>query len=93
MLLVWAGYGTGLLGWCLRNDYDLTLSQLMNPAHPYSGAWPPAKIPAGQTWPGGVTATASTTAAPAKASTGRGGVLGAIEDIPGVGTVIKIVAG
>lgn len=53
MVLVWAGYGLGLFGWTLFEDYDVTLGQMMSPVHPYSGAWPPAKIPAGQTWPGG----------------------------------------
>ena len=57
MVLVWAGYGAGLFGWTLFEDYDLTLGQLMSPVHPYAGAWPPAKIPSGQTWPGGNTST------------------------------------
>lgn len=55
--LVWAGYSTSLWGWCLLRDYDLTFGQLVSPVHPYSGAWPPAKIPAGQIWPGGSTQT------------------------------------
>ena len=52
-LLLWGGYSLGEFGWCLFRDYDITLGQLMSPFHPYTGAWPPAKIPAGQTWPGG----------------------------------------
>ena len=59
MLLVWAGYGTGLFGWCLWSDYDLTMGQLLSPVHPYAGPWPPAKIPAGQLWPGGAVSPAA----------------------------------
>lgn len=62
MLFTWLGYSLGLQGWCLWRDYDVTLGQLMSPFHPYNGPWPPAAIPAGQIWPGGVTATASSTA-------------------------------
>jgi len=51
MVLVWAGYGTSLFGWCLFRDYDVTFGQLLNPVHPYSGPWPPPPIPAGQLWP------------------------------------------
>lgn len=58
MALVWAGYSQGLFGWSLWQGYNLTLGELMSPIHPYSGAWPPAQIPAGQTWPGNPPATA-----------------------------------
>lgn len=57
MLLIWGGWSVGLWGWCLLRDYDVTFGQLVSPAHPYSGAWPPAKIPATQIWPGGSTTT------------------------------------
>lgn len=57
MLMTWLGYSLSLEGWCLWRDYDLTLGQLMSPTHPYSGAWPPALIPAGQTWPGGTSSS------------------------------------
>ncbi len=56
MLLIWGGYSVGLWGWCLLRDYDLTFGQLTSPVHPYSGAWPPAKIPGTQIWPGGAAA-------------------------------------
>jgi hypothetical protein len=59
MLLTWVGYALGLEGWCLFRDYDITLGQLMSPAHPYAGPWPPAKIPDTQIWPGGTTAATS----------------------------------
>jgi hypothetical protein len=59
MLLIWGGYGTGLWGWCLIRDYDLTFGQLLSPAHPYSGPWPPAKIGSDVIWPGGRTAPAA----------------------------------
>ena len=57
MLLIWGSWSVGLWGWCLLRDYDLTFGQLVSPTHPYSGAWPPAKIPATQIWPGGSTTT------------------------------------
>lgn len=69
MLMGWSGYSLGLFGWCLWRDYDVTLGQLMSPFHPYSGGWPPAKIPAGQIWPGKQAASS----APTTASTGGGG--------------------
>ena len=53
MLFIWGGYDVALFGWCLFRDYNITFGQLSNPFHPYSGKWPPAKIPPGQTWPGG----------------------------------------
>ena len=53
MVLVWGGYSVGLWGWCLIRDYDLTFSQLVHPAHPYAGTWPPQPIPSTQIWPGG----------------------------------------
>jgi hypothetical protein len=53
MVLIWGGWSLGLFGWCLLRDYDVTLGQLVSPTHPYRGAWPPAKIPPGQIWPGG----------------------------------------
>lgn len=53
MLLIWAGYGVGLEGWCLFKDYDVTLGQLMSPFHPYAGPWPPAKLGSDVIWPGG----------------------------------------
>ena len=66
--LVWAGYSTSLWGWCLLRDYDLTFGQLVSPVHPYSGAWPPAKIPSGQIWPAGSTTTTTQHAAQAAPS-------------------------
>jgi hypothetical protein len=63
MLMIWAGYSVGLFGWGLVRDYDLTLAQLCSPAHPYSGAWPPASIPPTQVYPG-KQAESATAAAP-----------------------------
>jgi len=62
-LLVWGGYSTGLWGWCLLRDYDVTFGQLVSPGRPYAGPWPPARIPSSQTWPSGAAAKASTAAA------------------------------
>jgi hypothetical protein len=56
-LLIWGGYSAGLWGWCLIRDYNLTLPQLVSPTRPYSGPWPPATIPASQTWPSGQAAS------------------------------------
>lgn len=56
MLLGWGGYAAGLWGWCLLRDYNVTFTQLVSPVKPYSGPWPPAKIPGSQTWPGKTTA-------------------------------------
>lgn len=63
MLLIWGGYSAGLWGWCLIRDYDVTFGQLVSPSHPYSGAWPPPPVPAGQTWPGGASAAQQQAAA------------------------------
>lgn len=96
MILGWVGYALALEGWCLFRDYDVTLGQLMSPAHPYAGPWPPGKIPSGQTWPGGTTTTASTGAAPspsAAASTaGAAGsrsaqIIKTISELPGFGFI------
>ena len=98
MLLVWAGYGSGLFGWCLWSDYDLTFGQLLSPVHPYTGPWPPAKIPAGQTWPGGkataatgggtATASGSKAATAAKAGAGSAGIIQKITQyLPGFGFI------
>jgi hypothetical protein len=97
MLLVWGGYSVGLWGWCLFRDYDVTFGQLVSPTHPYPGPWPPAKIPAGQTWPGGTgQATQATPASPApskaataaKAASGSSGIITKINEyLPGLGII------
>jgi hypothetical protein len=98
MLMTWLGYSLGLEGWCLWRDYDLTLGQLMSPTHPYSGAWPPAPIPAGQIWPGGApssggadsgTAPAqSKPAAAASAASGSSSIITKINEfLPGLGFI------
>lgn len=93
MMLGWVGYALGLEGWCLWRDYDVTLGQLMSPLHPYSGPWPPAKIPGGQTWPGKATSsTATTTAAPAPSAAAAGAsrssrIVTIISELPGFGFI------
>lgn len=93
MMLGWVGYALGLEGWCLWRDYDVTLGQLMSPAHPYAGPWPPAKIPSGQTWPGRATVTTSTTtAAPSPAAAGAAAgrssrIIKIISELPGFGFI------
>ena len=45
MGIAWLGYSVSLWGWCLLKGYDVTLGQIMSPAHPYgsgkSQTWPP----------------------------------------------------
>jgi hypothetical protein len=94
-LLLWGGYGTGLFGWCLLRDYDVTLGQLMSPFHPYAGPWPPATIPASQIWPGGApassTGSGSSTPTPAQVGTAAAGSPSIIDKIadtlPGLGFI------
>jgi len=93
-LLLWGGYGTGLFGWCLLRDYDVTLGQLMSPFHPYAGPWPPATIPASQIWPGAAPAAAagaSNTPTPAQAAAAAGkssSIITKINDLlPGLGII------
>jgi hypothetical protein len=92
MMLGWVGYALGLEGWCLWRDYDVTLGQLMSPAHPYHGAWPPAKIPAGQTWPGGTTTSTASGQAPPPATAAAAGsrsaqIIKTISELPGFGFI------
>jgi hypothetical protein len=67
--VVWLGYAGTLYGYCLIRGYDISFMQLVNPARPYAGKWPPP--PAGDTnvFPSG---TAADQAQPAS-SGGPGG--------------------
>jgi len=72
--LGWLGYSFSLWGYCLVRGYDVKLSDLLNPVHPYQ--WPAGGIaatpliPKGQLWP---TGTASgDTAATSKPKPGSG---------------------
>ena len=85
MLLIWGGYSTGLWGWCLIRDYDLTFGQLLSPSHPYAGAWPPAHISPAQTWPGGGGA------APAAVAAGGSQQQAAAAKPPAPGVIEKII--
>ena len=90
MLLVWAGYSVSLWGWCLIRGYDVTLGQLMSPAHPYGAgkgqAWPPPLMSADQIFPGKNTGASAPTGAASSAPTRTGTPSGKLG--PG-GTVIK----
>ena len=93
MLLMWAGYSVSLWGWCLIRGYDVTLGQLMSPAHPYGSgkgqAWPPPLLSADVIFPGGRNTGASAppaSAAPSGAPSAGGTPSGKLG--PG-GTVIK----
>ena len=69
MLIMWTGYSVSLWGWCLLRGYDVTLGQLMSPAHPYGSGkgqkWPPPLMGPDVIFPGG-----RTPAAPASAGAG-----------------------
>ena len=71
MLIMWTGYSVSLWGWCLLRGYDVTLGQLMSPAHPYGSGkgqkWPPPRMGPDVIFPGG-----RTPAAPAASSPGGG---------------------
>lgn len=41
MALGWASYTLILWGYCLIKGYNVSVVQLTNPSHPYSGQWPP----------------------------------------------------
>ena len=77
MLITWAGYSLTLWGWCLIRGYDVTLGQLMSPAHPYGSGkdqpWPPPLIGPDVIFPGGRNTGASAPApGPATPATGPG---------------------
>jgi hypothetical protein len=68
--LAWLGYSYGLYGYCLVRGYDVRLSDLINPVHPYT--WPaggPPLMPATQIFP-----TGKKTAATAAAGGGQPGL-------------------
>jgi hypothetical protein len=72
-LLTWFGYSVSLWGWCLLRGYDVTLGQLMSPAHPYGSGknqpWPPGQIGDSRVFPGGTSGTAPATTAPKPGTT------------------------
>jgi len=69
MVLAWTGYTFALWGYCLIRGYNVPLSALANPIHPY--AWPaagPGLLPDTVVLPvSGVTTAAAQTAPPAPA--------------------------
>jgi hypothetical protein len=70
MGMAWVGYSFGLWGYCLIRGFNVKLTDLMNPVHPYSGPWPPAQdIPAGDILPG-QTSTGSSSSARQQALSG-----------------------
>ena len=85
MGMAWVGYSFGLWGYCLIRGYNVKLTDLMNPVHPYSGPWPPAKdIPAGDILPGQAGAATSATTG----TTGSSSSLGSTVK-KAVGTSVK----
>ena len=74
MGMAWVGYSFGLWGYCLIRGFNVKLTDLMNPVHPYSGPWPPqGQIPAGDILPGqSGAATASTSGTSGGSSSGSG---------------------
>jgi hypothetical protein len=93
MLITWAGYSLGLWGWCLIRGYDVTLGQLMSPAHPYGTSkgekWPPPLIGPDVIFPGGRNTGASAPGGAAAPGGGPGGGpaagAGAVPNIGGAG--------
>jgi hypothetical protein len=80
MLLTWAGYSVGLWGWCLIRGYNVTLGQLMSPAHPYGSAkgqaWPPPLMSPNQIFPGKNTGESAPVAKAAPKSAGGNAAAG-----------------
>lgn len=59
---LWGGYAVASWGYLLIKGYNVSFRSWVSPLHPYSGAWPPAKIPPGYIWPhatGGTTTAAA----------------------------------
>lgn len=97
MLLTWAGYSVGLWGWCLIRGYNVTLGQLMSPAHPYGSAkgqaWPPPLMSPNQIFPGKNTGESGPVATTAPAATTGGRAAAGLPSPSGSlgpgGTVVK----
>ena len=58
--VAWVGYTVTLYGYVLVKGYNVSFRQLTGPRSYYQGKWPPAQIPAGQLWPNGKSAKATT---------------------------------
>lgn len=59
---LWGGYAVASWGYLLIKGYNVSFRSWVSPLNPYSGAWPPAKIPPGFIWPhatGGTTTAAA----------------------------------
>jgi len=53
MGVTWFGYSVALWGYCLLRGYPVKFTDLINPVHPYNGAWPPpGQIPTSEVFPG-----------------------------------------
>lgn len=44
---LWAGYAVASWGYILLKGYNITFRQWVSPLNPYTGPWPPAKVPPG----------------------------------------------
>lgn len=66
--ITWFGYSVTLWGYCLVRGYPVKFTDLINPVHPYAGAWPPpGTIPKDEVFPGitvGSTGTAGESTVP-----------------------------
>lgn len=76
--LAWSDYAVGFWGWCLLRGYDVPFRQVVSPLHPYSGKWPPPKIPKTQVFPGKPQSSGASTSS----ATGSKGKPGTPASIP-----------
>ena len=72
MLIAWSGYSFSLWGYCLIRGYDVKLSDLVNPVHPYTGPWPPPLITNPATLLPGRSSVSTTSTSSAGTSTSTG---------------------
>jgi hypothetical protein len=77
--VVWFGYSMTLWGYCLIRGYNVKLTDLINPLHPYAGKWPPPLITNGSEVLPGQTVTGQTGSSQPPAATGLLGQLGAVQ--------------
>jgi hypothetical protein len=84
--VVWFGYSMTLWGYCLIRGYNVKLTDLINPLHPYAGKWPPPLITNGSEVLPGQTVTGQTgSSAPASnLNAVQAGVSAGIQQLTGL---------
>jgi hypothetical protein len=78
MGLAWLGWAGALWGWCLLRGYNISFTELIDPAHPFTGPLSAAGQAGNQVvFPGGTSASAASAAAgPATIATSGGNPAG-----------------